>query len=131
MNNPTDDLTIADDELVIRRIPQDHHIFDESIGRRRSTSQAFKQDGLDGRISVYLLSETTPEAVASQGSERYLVTVAVAVLRENNLGIIRATDSGGPGHCDIIGHKTGRRLRRIARQSQWVPGYAPPPGPDN
>ena len=122
-----DDSTIGNDSVVVRRVARSEHIFDETIGRRRPSSQAFMQSGRDGLVSVYLLSETTYETVAQAGSQRYLVTVTVGVLRENGLGIIRSSEAGITGHCDITGRKTRSRLNKIARSAEWVPGYAPPP----
>ena len=122
-----DDSTIDNDSVVVRRVALSEHIFDETIGRRRPSSQAFMQSGRDGLVSVYLLSETTYETVAQAGPQRYLVTVTVGVLRENGLGIIRSPGAGSPGHCDITGRKTRSRLNKIARSAEWVPGYAPPP----
>lgn len=122
-----DDPTIGNDSVVVRRVALSEHIFDETIGRRRPSSQAFMQSGRDGLVSVYLLSETTYETVAQAGSQRYLVTVTVGVLRENGLGIIRSSEAGITGHCDITGRKTRSRLNKIARSAEWVPGYAPPP----
>ncbi len=122
-----DDSTIDNDSVVVRRVALSEHIFDETLGRRRPSSQAFMQSGRDGLVSVYLLSETTYETVAQAGSQRYLVTVTVGVLRENGLGIIRSSEAGITGHCDITGRKTRSRLNKIARSAEWVPGYAPPP----
>ena len=126
MTDPQDDPGISDDEVVVRRVSRRDQIFDPEIGRRRPASQAFLQNGRDGLTSVYLLSETTPAEVATDGTEEYLAVVRVAVLRENGLGIIRTPESGGPGHCDITGRKTRGRLVQIVMQSQWIPGYTPP-----
>ena len=122
MNDPT----IGDDEKVIRRVARGQHKFDALLGRIRPSTQAFMQNGRDGLASVYLLSETTPEAVAQEGNQPYQCTVTVGVLRQNGLGIIRTPDDGGPGHCDITGRKTKRRLDPIVSAAQWVSGYAPP-----
>ncbi len=126
MTDPQDDLGISDDEVVVRRVSRREQVFDPEIGRRRPASQAFLQSGRDGLTSVYLMSETTPAEVATDGTEEYLAVVRVAVLRENGLGIIRTPESGGPGHCDITGRKTRGRLVQIVMQSQWIPGYTPP-----
>ena len=131
MSGPHDDITIADDALVVRRISQNQQFFDEKTGFRRPASIAFRQNGLDGDVSVYLMAETTFEAVAAGGNQPYLCTVSVGVLRQNGLGIIRTPESGGPGHCDVTGRKTSGGLRHIARAARWVSGYAPPPGPDS
>ena len=131
MSGPPDDMTIGDDAMVIRRVSAKQQFFDENTGSRRPASMAFRQNGIAGDVSVYLMLETTFDAVAAGGSQPYLCVVSVGVLRQNGLGIIRTPESGGPGHCDITGRKTTGRLRRIARQAQWVPGYAPPAGADD
>ena len=130
MTTPQDDPGISDNEIVARRVADDQQTFDKDIGRRRPTSQAFLQGRRDGLTSVYLLSETTPETIAGGGSQNYLATVRVGILRENGLGIIRTPESGGPGHCDVTGRKTRGRLVQIVIQAQWLPGYAPPDRPD-
>lgn len=119
------DLTIGGDEQVIRRVASEQYTFDENLGRTRPTTQAFLQDGKDGLVSVYLRSETTPEAVAQEGNQPYLCVVGVGVLRQHSLDIIRTPDAGGPGHCDITGRKTKSRLTNIVRVAQWVEGYSP------
>ncbi len=131
MDTFQDDPTITDDETVIRRVSHGQQIFDQRIGRRRPTTQAFRQDRPDGLTSVYLLSETTPAAIAGEGLQEYQAAVRVGVLRENGLGVIRTPESGGPGHCDITGRKTRGALTPIVRLAQWVPGYEPPPCPDD
>ena len=118
MTGEFDDPTISNDSVVVRRVALSEHTFDETIGRRRPSSQAFMQSGRDGLVSVYLLSETTYETVAQAGSQRYLATVTVGVLRENGLGIIRSPDAGVTGHCDITDRKTRGRLNQIARSAE-------------
>ena len=118
MTGEFDDPSTSNDSVVVRRIALSEHIFDETIGRRRPSSQAFMQSGRDGLVSVYLLSETTYETVAQAGSQRYLATVTVGVLRENGLGIIRSADTGETRHRDITGRKTRGRLNNIARSAE-------------
>lgn len=120
-----DDPTIGDDEKVIRRVFGGPHPFDANSDRIRPSTQAFLQDGKDGLVSVYLLAETTPDAVAQEGEQPYQCVVSAGILRENGLGIIRTPDKGGPGHCDITGRKTKSRLTNIVRAAQWVEGYSP------
>ena len=120
------DASIGDEEVVLRRVSEWSYTFDENLGRLRPSSQVFLQNGPDGLVSVYLESETTHSAVANGGSEPYLASISVGELRELELGIIRDPSSGGPGHCEITGRKTRGKLNRIAKQAQWIPGYAPP-----
>ena len=121
-----DDASIGDGEVVIRRVSERSYAFDENLGRFRPSSQTFLQNGPDGLVSVYLASETTPAQVSREGPEPYLASITAGELRELGLGIVRDPSSGGPGHCEITGRKTRGTLNRIARQAQWVPGYAPP-----
>ena len=130
MTSPQDDPSIGNDETILRRVAHDQQFFDHRVGRVRPATNAFLQDGPEGLVSVYLMSETTPAIAASEGSQEYLAAVRVGTLRANGLGIIRTPESGGPGHCDITGRKTRGRLNRIVRQAEWAPGYAPPDGPD-
>ena len=130
MSGPPNDITIADDALVVRRISQDQQFFDEKTGFRRPASVAFRQNGLDGDVSVYLIAETTFGAVAAGGNQPYLCTVSVGVLRQNGLGIIRTPESGGPGHCDVTGRKLAADCAHRPRRPLGS-GYAPPPGPDS
>ena len=120
------DASIGDEEVVLRRVSERSYTFDENLGRLRPSSQAFLQNGPDGLVSVYLESETTHGAVAAEGPEPYLAAITVEELRELGLGIIRDPSSGGPGHCEITGRKTRGKLNRMAKQAQWIPGYAPP-----
>ena len=76
-----DDTGVADDEVALRRIAESFVVYDENLQRLRPSTQAFKQDAL----SVYLNSQITPEVVASEGSEPYMVSIEVAVLREVGL----------------------------------------------
>ena len=118
-----DDTSIGDDEVILRRIA--FTTFDQNLQRRRPSTQSFKQDGTDGLVSVYLLSETTPANVIDEGVERYLASVNVGLLRELGLGIVRDPTSGGPGHCVITGRKTKGRLNRIAQEAEWAEDYRP------
>ena len=120
-----DDASISDDEVVLRRVAEDFATDDQNIQRLRPSTQAFKQDGSDGLVSVYLISETKLATIADEGPEKYLAAIRVGVLRELGLGVVRDPSSGGPGHCVITGRKTKGRLNQIVRRAEWVNGYAP------
>ena len=120
-----DDVSISDDEVVLRRVAENFVTDDQNIQRLRPSTQAFKQDGPDGLVSVYLISETDPATVADEGPEKYLASIRVGVLRELGLGVVRDLSSGGLGHCVITGRKTKGRLNQIVRKAEWVNGYEP------
>ena len=126
MDCTRDDPSINDDDSVYRRIPEDWVISDGNLRRFRPSSQAFRQGGTYGLVSVYLASETSPDAVMAEGRQAYLAEVGVGMIRGLGLGVIRSPETGGPGHCDITGRKTRSVLNRIAKQARWVSGCAPP-----
>ncbi len=64
-----DDASIRDDEVVLRRVSNKSHVFDENLDKRRPSSDVFLQDGPDGLVSVYLESETTHANVVAGGPE--------------------------------------------------------------
>ena len=115
-----DDARIGDDEIVFRRISRCFVVRDENLHTMRPSTQAFKQN----ELSVYLASMTTPAAVASEGTEPYMVSLPVSVLREEGLGIVIDTSSGGPGHCRITGKRTKGKLNQIVKKAKWIDGYA-------
>ena len=120
-----DDASISDDEVVLRRIAEDFVTDDQNLQRLRPSTQAFRQYGPDGLVSVYLISETEPATVADEGPEKFLASIRVGVLRELGLGVVRDPSSGGLGHCVITGRKTKGTLNQIVRKAKWIDGYAP------
>ena len=108
---------------VYRRVAGDQYVFDEELGRNRPSTQAFVQGGRDGNASAFIVSETTPDAVAELGKEPYMVDVSVDLIREVGLGL-ELVDDGIPGHVDIVGRKTRSGLKRPGRGC-WVAGYEP------
>lgn len=117
---------IGDGEIVMRRVQADELTTDTEDGPVRPSSDAFKQDGVDGETSVYLRSETTPELLVDGYRDTYVAQISVAEIRDQGLDVEREEIPGDPGHCNIIGHKTRGRLRAIARASRWMPSHAPP-----
>ena len=122
---PGDDVGISDDEIVFRRVHESFVVLDRNIDRKRPSTQAFKQGGAEGLVSVYLKAETTSNAVVEEGPEPFLVAIGVGVLRDLGLGVVRDPESGGPGHCAITGRNTKATLNRIVQAAAWVEGYAP------
>ena len=116
-----DDPDIGDDQVVFRRIAGIFVIQDENLQRPRPSTRAFRQ----AELSVYLSSMTTPDMVASEGTEPYIVAINVGILRQLGLGIILDPSSGGPGHCLVTGRRTRSKLNQIVKQAEWVEGFAP------
>lgn len=122
----SDDPTIGNEQVFWRRVHATDVVPDENLGRKRSSSASFLQDGPDGDVSVYLASEAqSPQAVMQSGKESYLVSLTVGFVRALGLGIARDPSSGGPGHALLIGHKTRGMCSKMAKAATWVLPYCP------
>ena len=121
-------LPIDDNALLLRRVRRSETTRDQANGPERTSSDAFKHDGAEGEISVYLLSETTPERITSAYPDVYVAVVEARLLRQLGLEVERSAVEGESGHCVIIGRKTRSILRAISRSSHWAPGYGPDDG---
>ena len=77
MSSIHDDAGIGEHEIVLRRVAGEEVVFDENVRRWRPAGYAFLQGGRDGLVSVYLASETSPEAVWAGGPEEYLASIGV------------------------------------------------------
>ena len=119
------DASIGDQDTLLRRTAESFVVYDENLHRLRPSTQAFKQS----ELSVYLSSQTTPEAVISEGAEPYMVSIKVGLLSELGLDIVMDPSSGGPGHCLVTGPRTKGKLNQIVKNTEWVVGYALPQKP--
>ena len=63
MATPTQSEPVADNETVMRRVTQREITQHEYQGTIRPSNIAFLQGGPGGNVSVYLVSETTPERI--------------------------------------------------------------------
>lgn len=124
MSSSTQECRIEDSQAVMRRVRIDEIITDED-GTPRPSSQAFKQDGPDGDVSVYLASETTPARITQDYPGTYVAEVDVGTIRAQGLDVERDPVPGEPGHCNITGRKSRSRARTIARSYRWAEGYGP------
>ena len=116
---------LHDGAVLLRRVSNQHLVSDDNEDRLRVTSAAFKQGGADGDVSVHLWPLVDYNHVARRGKEQYLVWLTVGDVRRAGLDVVFTPSDDEPGHCDIVGRKTGARARQLARASQWVTGYGP------
>ena len=80
---------VQDHETVMRRIPRTAVTRDEDGGMTRPSSDAFLQGGPEGKVSVYLASETTPERITSEYPNTFVALVEVSVVRAQGLDVER------------------------------------------
>jgi hypothetical protein len=119
-----DDPTIADAEVLWRRIPpwKDWIVWDDNQGRLRPSSMAF-QDHPDGTpMSVFLAAEAVDPVIALEGLDDFLLAAVTAgETRIRGQRLVRAPLIGTPaGHTHVIGRKTHRNMSPLAKSSTWV-----------
>lgn len=131
MHNRTDDLTISDQDLLLRRILDQPAIWFKIAedGSIRPSSAAFK-DSYTNEVSVHVQSLTTEEAVLAQGKPGDgLVSIPARVPRSLNhivAATVEADDPEDPSHRVICapaelgkGART-RAARVMASEAVWI-----------
>jgi hypothetical protein len=125
MTAPPDDASIRDEADLWRRIPPWHFIYDENLGRWRSSSSAFADDPNGHPMSV-VLAETAAAvgrgpAQILIGHERFaLASITVGLARECGQGVVRDPLPDEPAHGLVIGPKPKSVQRRLAKAAVWV-----------
>ena len=123
-----DSPSVADADLLLRRVPPWHFYLDENIGRIRPSSAAFEDDQDGDPMSVYLSpvidSEMRkPESVLAGHSEYALAGLTAAIVRQQRQ-TVHTDPADDTAHAVVCGPKTDRTRRTFAKQCQWV---IPPP----
>lgn len=125
MTTPSQGGPVDDSETVMRRVAYTGITRDEDQGIIRPSSDAFLQGGPEGDVSVYLISETTPERITREYPGTYVALVEVSFIRALGLDVERESFEADLGHCNITGRKTAAKRRAIARSSRWAEGFGP------
>jgi hypothetical protein len=114
-----DDESIGDDSALWRRIRPDWAIYDENLGRRRPTSQAFQNRG-DG-MSVLLGAEVESPEVAVESVPGYgLVSFTAGLVRQLDQLVARDPTPEEAAHALVVGNKTGPVKRTLAESALWL-----------
>jgi len=129
MADYADDLTIADEAPLWRRIPPDWWVFDGNLGRVRPSSQAFSDHANGSPMSVVLGNEVLAEGRSSAdvlaGHGGFcLASITAALAREKEQGIRRDPLPDEPAHAEVFGRKRMSVKNAFAKQATWV---VPPP----
>lgn len=127
MEGDLDAELVGDDRWIMRRVSSAQLEFDVNIDGERPISGQLSVGPAPGFASCRLVGEADPNEVAAEGNEEYLFVLPVSLLREYGLDVVRDSENGGPGHCNIVGARglSKSRLRRLLRQVHWVMGYEP------
>jgi hypothetical protein len=120
---PIHDVSIADDERLLRRIRPEDVVVDSVTGQRRPSSAAFKSKS--NIISVDLASLTTPGKTLAAYRQFMLVEIDVATVRALGCKVVRDPLPDNPAHALLYGNGPGGRMtapqaKEIVSQCKWV-----------
>jgi hypothetical protein len=122
---PPDDVSIADDAVIWRRVP-DWHFVRGPDDRIRPSSAAFDDDPDGDSMSAVLATPgRDPAPILLGNTEWGLVAIKVSLLRELGWRVERTPRSEEPAHVHVHGDKTTGKKRRVAKECVWV--IPPPP----
>ena len=122
--SPPDDLTIPDEAVLWRRIP-DRHFTLQPDGSIRPSSAAFDDDPDGDPMSTVLARPGRDPFPVLLGNEGWaLAAIGVALVRECGWVLERRPVDDEPDHVVVIGNKTHGKRKRVARECSWA---IPPP----
>lgn len=121
-----DDPRIANDEVLLRRLPPDW-IVPGDDGRMRIASAAFKHEELSILFLSLMEQQGRPKEDALKGyPDNSLCSVTAGLARELEQGVIYATEPpNDPAHGLVIGKKR-KIANRFARRAKWEIPCEPP-----
>jgi hypothetical protein len=124
-----DDLSIADDAELWRRIPADWVVWDGNLRQMRPTSQAFCNHPNGTPMSValaHILAQcgTGPDEVLAGHSGFALASLTTGLARECGQMVARDPLPDEPAHALVVGEKTHSVRKRFASKCRWI---VPPP----
>lgn len=124
-----DDDTIHDETLLLRRVPSRHNIYiiwDDNRKRWRPSSASF-EDHPDGSPMSVVLADTLAElerplTSALEGHERgfALASITAGLARANDQVVVRDPLPEEPAHGLVVGQKTKKRCRELAKSADWI-----------
>lgn len=123
MPEPIDDVSIADDERLLRRIRPDDVFVEPETGQRRPSSATFISKS--NIISVDLATLTTPEKALANYPRHILVEIDVGTVRSLGCKMVRDPRPENPAHALLYGsgpdgRMTKSQAREIVGRSKWV-----------
>jgi hypothetical protein len=120
-----DDLTILDSEVLLRRVPSRHVIWDKKYAQWRAASSAFEDHDNGTPMSVVIEGEVSaqgrqPDSVIANFPTYSLVRFSAGEARQLGLGLIRSPLADEPAHAEIFGKKTKAVKKKLSLFATWV-----------
>ena len=124
--DPTDDPSVADEDLLCRRLNPKWIVPDSTVGERVS-SQAFQNHPGTNNMSVFVKKDHE-DPMAEVPPSHGLTEFAAGVPRRFDQKIVRDTEDGQHrSHAHVVGNKSKalkRELARVTTAAGWQ--MAPP-----
>lgn len=121
-----DDATIANEELIWRRVPHNFLEFDANVQRVRPTSQAFQNtshtNGMSAAVKTLVLLDQRCEIdFVNVVDHASLVEFTATFARSQNQRLVRKPVLEEPGHIEVVGKKSSSVRKAFVREcSDWV-----------
>jgi len=117
-----DDLTIADDADLWRRIPPWHLVDDQNTGTARISKAASEDHPNGSPMSVTLAAESLAiDRGPAQELEGFcLASVTAGLARKLKQGIARRPLDENPAHAEVFGKKTNSVRKNFSKNAVWV-----------
>lgn len=125
MRQYEDDATILDGEVLLRRIPPWHFLFDKNLNRWRPKSAAFDDHPNGSPMSVSLKEvmerdgRTASDAVSGH-SGFGLVSFTAGFTRKCEQGVARDPRPDDAAHAVVFGPKPKSVQRKLAKEAAWI-----------
>lgn len=118
-----DDLSVADDVQLWRRVPPWH--FEPTDAPTRPSSAAFDNDPDGEPMSVVLGDEVlavgrSPVSVLRHHPGFALTALTAGQVRDDGNGVVRDPLPDEPAHALVVGVKSRGARRRWAKSARWV-----------
>lgn len=124
MTEYSNDTTISGEEVLWRRIPPWHVVFDKNLGRSRPKSSAFDNHTDGTPMSIFLASvvkqgkrDARDTLVNHEGFALAAVTAKLA--RDLDQCVCRDPLPDEPAHGLVAGKKTKRVKKTFAKEARW------------
>jgi hypothetical protein len=114
------DADIPNSAELWRRIVAIWWVWDEKLGGRRISSQAFENSKDGSGTSVVLVAESSVEEVLSGHAGYGLAVLTVGAAREANQGVRRVPLQDVPGHAQIEGRKSASVKRQLVAACRLI-----------
>jgi hypothetical protein len=120
-----DDPTILDDDLLLRRVPLQHFIWDAENQFWRPSSAAFEDHPTGSPMSVVLASMLAAggrglESAVAGFAGFALAAISVEMVRNLGLGVVRKPLPEESAHAEVTGKKSKSIRKKLAVAAIWI-----------